>query len=178
MWTYVTADLAGRDRYARCQRSAGPDPEWRFRSDHARSDGNAALARDHYRKALEAGPRKPEILLHAAVIDQELDDYDTSVRLLDEALAADPGLENAYYYRARASALAAIDIERGLECAEYYVEHCEECDDSDRGYGWWRLATLRRRNGEVDAAAAAYREALRLNPELDGARQALEALER
>ena len=93
-------------------------------------------------------------------------------------ITADPERERAYYYCARALAMAGADIERGLECAQHYVEHCTKCDDSDRGYGWWRRATLYRRKGETDAAVAAYREALRLNPELDGARQGLEELER
>jgi tetratricopeptide (TPR) repeat protein len=158
--------------------SVAPAEAWITRGRHARDDGDLEAARDHYRKALEVGPREPTVLLVLAVIDQQLDDYDESIRLLDEALEADPELERAYYYRARASAMAALDIDRGLECAEYYIEHCTECDDSDRGYGWWRRATLHKRRGETDAAIAAYREALRLNPELEGARQGLEELER
>jgi len=154
--------------------SVAPGEAWATRGRHARDDNDLESARDHYRKALEVGPREPAILLVLAVVEQQLDDHDESIRLLDEAIEADPELERAYYYRARASAMAAIDIDRGLECAEYYVEHCTECDDSDRGYGWWRRATLHKRRGETDAAIAAYREAIRLNPDLDGARQGLE----
>jgi tetratricopeptide (TPR) repeat protein len=148
------------------------------RGRHARDEGDLETARDHYRKAVDAGPRAPEVLLVLAVIEQQLDNYPESFELLEEVIDADPTGEKAYYYCARATAMAGINIERGLECAEHYLETCKECDDSDRGYGWWRRATLYKRKGETDAAISAYREALRLNPELDGARQSLEELER
>jgi len=157
--------------------SVAPGEGWATRGRHARDDGDLEAARDHYRKAVELGAREPGVLLALGVVDQQLDDYDESIRLLDEAIEADPELEQAYYYRARASAMAGVDIDRGIECAGYYLEHCTECDDSDRGYAWWRRAVLHKRKGETDAAIAAYREALRLNPELEGAREGLEELE-
>ena len=155
-----------------------PAEAWIARGQRARNEGDLEEAREHYRKALELGPREPGAMLTLAVIEQQLDDYPASIELLEEVITADPERERAYYYCARALAMAGTDIERGLECAAHYVEHCTECDDSDRGYGWWRRATLYKRKGETDAAIAAYREALRLNPELDGARQGLEELER
>jgi predicted Zn-dependent protease len=147
------------------------------RGEYAKSAGEYKVAREHYRKAVDLGPRSPERLVALAVLEQQLESYADSIALLDEVIAQDPHRENAYFYRARASALAGIDIDRGLECARYYLEHCSKCNDSVRGRAWWRLATLHKRNGETDAAIAAYREALRYDAELDGARKGLEELE-
>lgn len=147
------------------------------RGDHARDRGDRKAAREHYRKALELDPSRASLRLPLAMIEQQDGDYAESIRLLDEAIARAPELEKAYYYRARASAMSGQDIDRGLECAEHYLEHCRECDDSDRGYGWWRRATLLKRKNDPQAAIAAYREALRWNPELEGARQGLAELE-
>jgi len=158
--------------------SHAPGAAWATRAEHAANAGEPEAARDHYRQALRAGPREPGLLLTVAILDQQLDDYADSILLLDEVIELDPGRERAYYYRARASAMAGIEIDRGLECAEYYLEHCTKCDDSDRGYGWWRRAALHKHRGETDEAIAAYRDALRLNPELDGARQGLKEMER
>ncbi len=147
-----------------------------LRGRYAREEGDTEAARDAYRAAIDAGPRLPERLLVLAVLEQQLDRYAESVALLDEALEAEPEMEKAHYYRARAAAMAGIATERGLASARAYVESCAECDDADRGYGWWRLATLLKRNGDVAGAADAYREALRLNPELDGAARGLAEL--
>lgn len=148
------------------------------RGEHARNDGDFERARDHFRLALETGPRTGHRLYVLGFLEQQLGNYGDAIALLDESLAEDPAIERAYYYRARASAMTGEGIERGLECAEHYLEHCAECGDPERGYGWWRKAILLKRKGDEAAAVEAYREALRLNPELDGAREALAELER
>ena len=154
-----------------------PGAAWSVRGDHARSAGDLDAARDHYRAAVEAGPREPQQLFLLAVVEQQLGGYPESLTLLDEVIETDPHHEKAYYYRARASAMAELELDRGLECARHYIETCVECDESDRSYGWWRQATILKRQGDTSAAIAAYREALRLNPELEGARLGLEELE-
>jgi tetratricopeptide (TPR) repeat protein len=153
-----------------------PGMAWATRGAHARADGDLERARSCYRKALELGPRQTDRVFALAVIEQQLDDYEASIALLDEVLATDPDYEKAYYYRARGSAMGELALERGLECGRHYVEHCDECDDSDRSYGWWRTATILDHKGETAEAIDAYREALRLNPELGGARRRLEEL--
>ena len=97
--------------------------------------------------------------------------------LLDEALVSQAVPEQAYYYRARAAALASVGLERGLECAEHYLEHCTRCDDDDRAYGWWRRATILKRLERTDDAVTAYEQALRLDPDLEGARRGLQELQ-
>ena len=153
-----------------------PAVAWTIRGEYARHEGELKAARDHYRKALEFKPRLPGRLLVLGVLEQQLDRYEVALELLDEAILAAPDLEQAYYYRAQVSALAGLDIDRGLECAVYYIEHCSVCDDSALAYGWWRRATLLKRKHDTEGAIAAYREALRLNPELEGARNGLEEL--
>ena len=155
-----------------------PGEAWATRGAQARNRGDLDEARDHYRKAVKLGPREPAHLFLLAVTEQQLDAYAESIRLLDELLEADPGHEKALYYRARASAMADLDLDRGLECARDYVEHCTECDDDDRAYGWWRMAVILKRQEQTDSAIAAYHDALRLNPELEGARKGLAELER
>jgi tetratricopeptide (TPR) repeat protein len=155
-----------------------PGEAWATRGEHARNAGDLDAAREHFRRALDSGPRKPGVLFALGVVEQQLDHYEASLALLEELIDADPDHEKAYYYCARASAMAGLDVNRGIECATHYVDHCQECDDEDRGYGWWRRATLLKRKGDRDAALAAYREALHLNPELDGARKGLAELQR
>jgi tetratricopeptide (TPR) repeat protein len=155
-----------------------PGAAWAVRGAHARSAGDHEQARDAYLKALEFGEREPERLFALAVVQQQLGSYPDSIALLDETLAADPEHEKANYYRARASAMSGQELERGLECAVRYLEDCVECDDEDRGYGWWRRASILKRQGASAEAMEAYREALRLHPDLEGARKGLAELER
>jgi tetratricopeptide (TPR) repeat protein len=164
------------DRQLELLEHVDPAAAWATRGAHARDAGDVAAARDAYRKAVEAGPREPWRVFTLAVLEQELGRYAASIELLDEVLAADPDHDKAAYYRARASAMSGLSLDRGLECARRYVDHCVDCDDSDRAYGWWRRATILKRRGETDEARAAYREALRLDPDLDGARRGLEEL--
>jgi tetratricopeptide (TPR) repeat protein len=148
-----------------------------IRGDFARNSGDLDAAALYYEEAAALGERKPRYLFGLAVIEQQRGRYERSVPLLEEVIAADPTYEEAWYYRARASAMAGVEVDRGLECASRYIENCSRCDDADRGYGWWRKAAILENAGRTDAAIDAYREALRYNPKLDDARARLESLE-
>lgn len=172
----VGGDEDEAQRHLDLLEQAAPGEGWAARAQWARDAGNKDEAAAHYRKALEFGPREPKWLLVLAVLEQQESRYEASVELLDEAIEAGTDLEQVYYYRARASALAGLDLEHGLDCAAHYLAHCAKCDDDDRAHGWWRQATILKRLERKDEAVAAYEEALRLKPDLEGAEQGLKEL--
>jgi len=155
-----------------------PAEAWATRGDFARHAGDLDAAAQHLEKAVALDQRKPKYMFTLAVIEQQRNRFEESIPLLEQVISADSTYEEAYYYRAKASAMAGIDVDRGFECAAQYLDNCNRCDEADRGYGLWRKAALLEHAGQTDAAIGAYREALRYNPKLDAARKQLESLER
>lgn len=84
----------------------------------------------------------------------------------------------ALYQRGRARVLGSYEAERAVELFGAYIESLDEdlLDLPSRSDACWRQGLAYEQLGRADAAKAAYREALRLDPDHKQSRQALRKL--
>lgn len=182
----VAPKIAGGDveigrQLARALEPAAPErAAWllvlAFRNEERYAEAEAAC-----REALERFPEDGDLRAALAGVLLEQDRLDEAIVEYERALA---GRHDTSYFRAayeygRALAEAERDPERALEVFREYAEEAPPGGDflPPKAGAHWRAGQALERLGRPAEAAAAYRRALELDPDLEEALEALEALE-
>jgi tetratricopeptide (TPR) repeat protein len=146
-----------------------PDP-YIFLGDGWRKARRAAEALQAYRQAMGLGSREPRVLIAAGEILMQMGRIDEAVSLLETGIRDAPRLSSLR------NTLAVLygRKERFAEAIKILEEAARI--DADDPVTWLNLGVCHQALGQKGRAAADYREAIRLQPDFDRARQYLQVL--
>ena len=102
-------------------------------------------------------------------------DYSAGFAEFETAVKLDPGYMAAYYQIGRAAGLANANLARGEEALKKYLAYTPKENEPPLANAHYNLGAVYEKQGKKAEAARAYQAALKLNPSL---KQASEALKR
>jgi len=94
---------------------------------------------------------------------------------LEAALKLDPRYMPAFYHLGRTASLSSTNLDRGEEALKQYVAYTPKANEPTLASAHYYLGTIYEKQGKKEAAKQVYQTALKLNPSL---KQATEALKR
>ena len=141
------------------------------------NEGEWAEAEAAYREALAADEGNAEYRYLLGFSLQQQERWADAVAAFERAIELDPTSTAAYYQIGRTAVFAGEGLERGVECLETYLDRPVRPGSPGHQHAWWRLGMLHELRDDPVAAAAAYREALALDPEHEDAAKALVRLD-
>lgn len=143
-----------------------------------RADGEEDAAIELARSTLKSFPDFAPLALEYALLMQEKENFPEAHRvLLAVTRDADADLD-ALYQLGRTAALSGEFREDGRAALKRYLARGEAGEELpiEAASAWWRLGMIEQHDGKLDAARAAYEQALRLDPEAREAARALDSL--
>ena len=103
--------------------------------------------------------------------------WEEAFRAIDRWLATQPSSMLAQYAVGRWAAESGLYLDRGEQgLRRYLAAHTPKPGEPPLANAHWRLGTIHEKRGQRDAARAAYQTAVRLDPKLKGAEEALARL--
>lgn len=136
-----------------------------------------AGAERELRAALSSTPASQRARLRLASLLLDDKRLDEAFAVLEEGLKLAPGNAALLYQVGRAAAVSGQRLERGEQALNEFLALSSRGDDTPGpAAAHWRLGGIHEHRGQRDAARAAYREALRLDPKFEQAAKALKAL--
>jgi tetratricopeptide (TPR) repeat protein len=180
-----------RESLERAVRVAPRDPRphhdlANFLLTQARSDEAVARAEEAVRELARLQPDYPLLSWHRARLALFEQDWPTAIRLLNETLQAQPGLDEAYFHLANAYHRVDQEERGNATMAEYRrrAELTRRMDEvrirlalSEDPELYFELGRLRREAGLLGQAREAISEGLRLKPESKKGKAELAKLE-
>ena len=166
----------GRERALAEAREIGrrqPSRGHELRAHLLRDEGREREAVAEYGKALAADPGNHSARLALALLYTELREFDRAFAVLDRLLEREPDHLSALYQVGRNAALSGRQLDRGEEALRRYLRHRPRRNQPSHAWAHYRLGMIHKRRGELATARHALTMALRLDPELEGARKAL-----
>lgn len=123
--------------------------------------------------------RLAEVLMAKGFQCQQMERWDCAHDAFIATLATDPERRGALYQIGRTAVFADARHEEGIAAFQRYIaEHAPRRSDPSHAWAHTRTGTLLEKLGRADDARAAYQAALALEPDHDGAKDALAALAR
>ncbi|MDQ2871318.1 MAG: tetratricopeptide repeat protein [Acidobacteriota bacterium] len=134
------------------------------------------LAEKEYAEAIREQPTSPRA--HGdfgRYLANTAKNYTAASAELEAALKLDPRYMPAFYDLGRTASLASTNLDRGEEALKQYVACTPKANEPTLASAHYYLGTLYEKQGKKEAAKQVYLTALKLNPSL---KQATEALKR
>lgn len=128
------------------------------------------------KEGLAKHPNESRLQLGLGTFYQSQQRWDAAFELYDAMLAADPNAWNALYQIGRTAALSGKRLDRGVETLKRYLGHTPDTDSPPLANAHYRLGMVYEKQGNKPAARAEYQAALKLDPKLDDAKEALKKL--
>lgn len=135
------------------------------------------LARREYEAAISQHPGRPEPFYWLERDAIERKDWETAFDAMFRLENAMPGEAPALYEIGRLSALSGRELERGEASLRRYLVHDPRGEEPSIALAHMRVAEILARRGERERARDEYALALRVDPGLTDARQALARLQ-
>lgn len=131
-----------------------------------------------YAKSIQLNGSRPAPYLALVLLAQQAKDWNKAWSMLERALAIDPKFTPAIYQVGRTSALSGQQLERGEAALRSYLKMPIRFDLQPPSYSGahFRLGNILEKKGDNAGAAAAYDQALRLDPANKDAKAAREKL--
>ena len=107
---------------------------------------------------------------------QQQERWDAAFASYEAILAKEPDHWDALYQVGRAAALSGKRLDRGEAALRRYVTHTPGLESAPVANAHYRLGMVLEKRGDKAGARAEYQAALRLDPKLDGAKEALAKL--
>ena len=126
--------------------------------------------------ALTETAGQPDIYVLIATTHQADNNFAAAFAALEKALELAPGYYKALYQYARLAVLSKQHLDRGIRFLNEYLAKGPFPDYISTDNVYWRLGSLHELKGDHDTARKQYEQALKLNPENEKARKALEEL--
>ena len=116
----------------------------------------------------------PYNALLAVLVDRK--DWPRAWATLERLQRARPGLQTVGYTFGRTAALSGQRLDEGERFLRAYLQYEPKAREPGHGGAHWRLGMILEHRGDKAGARKEYQEAVRLDPSLTGARQALAKL--
>lgn len=147
------------------------------RASIAMNQKDPAAAERIAQEALAKHPGDPRLRNALGLLYQSQERWDAAFEIYEAMLAADPDAWNARYQIGRTAAFSGKRLERGAAALQRYLGHPQEPDAPPLANAHYRLGMIYEKQGNKTAARAEYQAAIKLDPKLDDARDALKKLE-
>ena len=136
--------------------------------------GKPELAKKEYAEAIREQPRSPKAhsFLGQYLVSVEKN-YAAAFQEFETALKLDPRYMPAFYHLGRAAAQADTNLARGEESLKKYLDYTPQENEPALAHAHYFLGAIYEREGKKAEAKLSYEAALKLNPTLKDAREAL-----
>ena len=121
-------------------------------------------------------PKNPDIYYQRGMMHQSAKNYMAAFEAFEKAIAVDAKYLNGLYQIGRTAIFAETNLDRGAECLILYLKNKPASDQPSPAHAHWRLGSIYELMGKPDLAKKEYEAALKLNPDLKEAGEALEKL--
>jgi tetratricopeptide (TPR) repeat protein len=135
-----------------------------------------AAAERIVKEALAKHPGEPQLQQSLGLFYQSQERWDDAFAVYDAMLAADPDAWNALYQVGRTAALSGKRLDRGAAALQRYLGHTPGPDSPPLANAHYRLGMVYERQGNKAGARSEYQAALKLDPKLNDAKEALKKL--
>lgn len=142
----------------------------------ALSQKDPATAERELKAGVQAAPANPRLRLLLGSLYQEQQKWDAAFETLEALLKADPDNWDALYQVGRAGALSGKRLDRAEECLKRYFGHKPGPEQAPLANAHFRLGQVYEKKGNKAQARAEYQTALKLDPSLKDAKEALAKL--
>ncbi|HXI13667.1 MAG TPA: tetratricopeptide repeat protein [Thermoanaerobaculia bacterium] len=134
------------------------------------------LVEKEYLSARKAYPNREEPYLWLGSHYEGSKQFQKAFDVYEGQLRDQPDNMSALYQIGKVASVSGQNLDRGLEAMTKYLRHTPKEGSPPLANAHYRLGGIYEKKGNRDEARKAYREALRLNPELKDAREALAKL--
>ena len=132
------------------------------------------LAEKEYADAIREEPSSPKAHSYFGQYHASVDkNYAAAFTELEAALKLDPNYMPAFYHLGRAASLANTNLARGEEALKKYVAYTPKENEPTLASAHYYLGDICEKQGRKAEAKQAYQAALKLNPTLTRASEAL-----
>ena len=128
------------------------------------------------KEALAKQPGEPRLQQMLGLLYQTQERWDEAFEVFEAVLAADADAWPALYQIGRTAALSGKRLERGAATLRRYIGHTPGSDEPPLANAHYRLGMVLERQGNKAGARAEYQAALKLDPKLNDAKEALKKL--
>ncbi len=142
----------------------------------AMSQKDAAAAERELKAAIQAAPANPRPRLILVIFYQDQQKWDAAFETLEAWLKGDPDNWDALYQVGKTGALSGKRLDRAEECLKRYFQHKPGPEDPPLANAHFRLGQVYEKKGNKAQARAEYQTALKLDPSLKEAKDALAKL--
>lgn len=123
--------------------------------------------------AIRAAPADPRPRLGLGSLYASQEKWDAAFAAFEALLTTDPDHWDALYQVGRTGAVSGRRLDRAEACLKRYLAHPPGPDSAPLANAHYRLGMVYEHKGDKAAARAEYQKALRLDPALDDAKEAL-----
>jgi tetratricopeptide (TPR) repeat protein len=135
-----------------------------------------ATAERELKAAIQTAPANPRPRLLLGMFYQDQQKWDAAFETLEALLKANPDNWDALYQIGRAGALSGKRLDRAEECLKRYFGHTPDPEQAPLANAHFRLGQVYEKKGNKAQARAEYQTALKLDPNLKDAKEALAKL--
>ncbi len=137
---------------------------------------DAAGAERELTEAIQKAPAEPRLRLALANLYQSQEKWDAAFDAAEAILKTDPDNWDALYSIGRTGALSGKRLDRSEECLKRYIGHTPGPDSPPLANAHFRLGMVYEKKGNKAAARSEYQAAVKLDPNLKDAKEALAKL--
>jgi len=137
---------------------------------------DAAGAERELTEAIQKSPAEPRLRLGLANLYQSQEKWDAAFDAAEAVLKTDPDNWDALYSIGRTGALSGKRLDRAEECLKRYLGHTPGPDSPPLANAHYRLGLVYEKQGNKAAARGEYQTAVKLDPKLKDAKEALAKL--
>ncbi|MBN2092281.1 tetratricopeptide repeat protein [candidate division KSB1 bacterium] len=122
--------------------------------------------------------KEKDIYMQLGFLYQNKKKYEQAFAVFEELIKVYPDYYPAYYQVGKTAAVSKTNLEPGIACLQEYLKHPAEEDQPPHTYTHFRLGSLWEIKGDKKTAQQAYEAALKLEPNFQDAKDALENLKK
>jgi tetratricopeptide (TPR) repeat protein len=129
------------------------------------------------KKVIETNPKEIDTYMRIGYFFQEIEDFEKAEEIFLKCLKIWPDNKEPIYQLGRNTVFSGKELEKGLSYFREYLKHKPGADQPEWADAHWRMGLIYEKLQDPKKAASEYKEALKLNPDHENAKEALEKLD-
>jgi len=121
--------------------------------------------------------REKDIRMQLGFLYQDKKNYEMAFDTFEKLVKDYPDYYPALYQIGRTAVFSGKNLDRGMECLKKYLQHEPEEGQPTLANAHWRLGLIYEHKGDKESAKKEYEAALKLDPDYQAAKEALEKLD-